>query len=60
MDNVDLNFDCTVNEAVLAANMLREAQHHRIPHVDIEGLQADETVRIHLWHNFIKHECYIN
>jgi hypothetical protein len=34
-------------EAILATNMLGEAQHHRIPHVDIEGLQADWTLRIH-------------
>jgi hypothetical protein len=25
-------------EAILAANVLRKAQHHWIPHVDIEGL----------------------
>jgi hypothetical protein len=47
-------------EAVLAANMLGEAQHHRIPHVDIEGLQADWTIRIHKLHNSIWSELQIN
>jgi hypothetical protein len=46
-------------EASLAANMLGEAQHHRMPHVDIEGLQADGTVRIHLLHNSIRNELHI-
>jgi uncharacterized membrane protein len=31
-------------EASLAANVLGEAQHHRIPHMDIEELQADWAI----------------